>query len=151
MSAADGLVRNEEVAGATPATLTILRKAGRYKLAAPVSKTGSAPPRSEHYRRLPPLSTLNERKSYETRSPLSKPIALPSQLQTGASNPNQTDAATEPRCSIAKPIRRKTTIDRCLVAQKQSTRLITGRPRSVTARDNQIIAVRKHPRVAEED
>ena len=41
MSAADGLVRNEEVAGATPVTLTILRKAGRYKLAAPVSKTGS--------------------------------------------------------------------------------------------------------------
>ena len=41
MSAADGLVRNEEVAGATPATLTIW-KAGRYKLAAPVLKTGSA-------------------------------------------------------------------------------------------------------------
>jgi len=41
MSAADGLVRNEEVAGATPATLTIFWKAGRYKLAAPVSKTGS--------------------------------------------------------------------------------------------------------------
>src|SRR2546429_8076939 len=33
--------RNEEVAGATPATLTIW-KAGRYKLAAPVLKTGSA-------------------------------------------------------------------------------------------------------------
>ena len=30
-------------------------KAGRYKLAAPVSKTGSASPRSEHYRRLPPI------------------------------------------------------------------------------------------------
>ena len=55
MSAADGLVRNEEVAGATPATLTILRRAGRYKLAAPASKTGSALPRSEHYRRLPPI------------------------------------------------------------------------------------------------
>ena len=41
MSAADGLVRNEEVAGASPATLTILWKAGRYKLAAPVLKTGS--------------------------------------------------------------------------------------------------------------
>jgi hypothetical protein len=41
MSAADGLVRNEEVAGATPAILTIW-KAGRYKLAAPVLKTGSA-------------------------------------------------------------------------------------------------------------
>jgi hypothetical protein len=42
MSAADGLVRNEEDAGATPATLTIFWKAGRYKLAAPVLKTGSA-------------------------------------------------------------------------------------------------------------
>ncbi len=31
-------------------------KAGRYKLAAPVPKTGSASPRSEHYRRLPPSS-----------------------------------------------------------------------------------------------
>src|ERR1051325_1889561 len=30
-------------------------KAGRYKLAAPVSKTGSASPRSERYRRLPPV------------------------------------------------------------------------------------------------
>lgn len=56
MSAADGLVRNQEAAGATPATLTMLWKAGRYKLAAPVLKTGSASPRSEHYRRLPPSS-----------------------------------------------------------------------------------------------
>ena len=54
-SAADGLVRNEEDAGAIPATLTILRKAGRYKLAAPVSKTGPALPGREHYSRLPPL------------------------------------------------------------------------------------------------
>ncbi len=73
MSAADGLVRNQEAAGAcisrnelpapgnrlaglgkpTHATLTILWKAGRFKLAAPVLKTGSASPRSEHYRRLP--------------------------------------------------------------------------------------------------
>src|SRR5712672_1667868 len=30
-----------------------LGRAGRYKLAAPVSKTGSASPRSERYRRLP--------------------------------------------------------------------------------------------------
>ena len=64
MSVADGLAWNEEVAGASPVTLTIFRvtsetaraaviplnghltlatfwKAGRYKLAAPVSKTGS--------------------------------------------------------------------------------------------------------------
>jgi hypothetical protein len=37
------------------------RKAGRYKLAAPVSKTGSASPRSEHYRRLPPFLGLQVR------------------------------------------------------------------------------------------
>jgi len=42
MSATVGLVRNEEDASASLATLTISRKAGRYKLAAPVSKTGSA-------------------------------------------------------------------------------------------------------------
>ena len=41
--------------GASPTLAATLRKAGRYKLAAPVSKTGSAPPRSEHYRRLPPF------------------------------------------------------------------------------------------------
>ncbi len=35
-------VRNEEHASASLATLTLSRKAGRYKLAAPVSKTGSA-------------------------------------------------------------------------------------------------------------
>ena len=40
-------------------------KAGRYKLAAPVSKTGSASPRSEHYRRLPP--TINSWRFYGER------------------------------------------------------------------------------------
>jgi len=56
MSAGDGLVRNEEDGSAILSTLTILRKAGRYKLAALVSKTRSALPRSERYRRLPPIS-----------------------------------------------------------------------------------------------
>ena len=65
--------------GASPTLAANLRKAGRYKLAAPVSKIGSASPRSERYRRLPP-----------------------------------------------RP-----------VAQKQSTRLISERTRSVTARDDQ--------------
>ena len=52
MSVADGPVRSREAAGASPATLTSFHsasygsashfwKAGRYKLAAPVSKTGS--------------------------------------------------------------------------------------------------------------
>jgi hypothetical protein len=143
-----------------------LRKAGRYKLAAPVSKTGSALPRSERYRRLPPFLTttlkthehthipisifhwqsrpgespkanlarqkprpasdgrsvaararfislrrqstglqgpmaslifnpLNERKSHETRSPISKPVALPKELQTKSCNPNQTAREVE--------------------------------------------------------
>ena len=40
--------------GASPTLAANFWKAGRYKLAAPVSKTGSASPRSEHYRRLPP-------------------------------------------------------------------------------------------------
>ena len=42
MSAADGLVRNEEDGSAILSTLTILWKAGRYKLAALVSKTRPA-------------------------------------------------------------------------------------------------------------
>ena len=94
MSAADGLVRNEEVAGATPATLTISRKAGRYRLAAPVSKTGSGPTGdrsvTDAFRHLP---TLNERKSHETHSPLSKPIALSQELQTKSSHANPTNTA----------------------------------------------------------
>src|SRR5882724_9836183 len=40
--------------GASPTLAANFWKAGRYKLAALVSKTGSASPRSEHYRRLPP-------------------------------------------------------------------------------------------------
>src|SRR5882724_4655957 len=43
--------------GASPTLAANFWKAGRYKLAAPVSKTGSASPRSERYRRLPP--TIN--------------------------------------------------------------------------------------------
>lgn len=41
--------------GASPTLAANFWKAGRYKLAAPVSKTGSASPRSERYRRLPPI------------------------------------------------------------------------------------------------
>ena len=43
-SAADGLAWNEEVGSAILSTLTISRKAGRYKLAAPVLKTGPVQP-----------------------------------------------------------------------------------------------------------
>src|ERR1051325_5857848 len=112
-------------------------KAGRYKLAAPVSKTGSASPRSERYRRLPPgLLTLNQRNSHETRSPLPKPVALPQELQTQSSGPPHQAGEVEYRIPPGA-LRSETANQNCLVAQKQSTRLITGRPRSVTARDNQ--------------
>ena len=164
MSAADGLVRNEEVAGATPATLTILRKAGRYELAAPVLKTGSA--RAE-VGALPTPSailavfqqsttTVNERKSHETGHPLSKPIALSQELQTDSchSHPNADEAE---RCfSSHATVWFETATGTRLVAQKQSPRLITGRRRSVTCRDDQpsLAELRlgePSPRVAEED
>ena len=82
------------------------------------------------------FQTLNERKSHETRSALSKPITLSQELQTESRNANPTDAA-EARVPPREPVRRETTIYHRLVAQKQSARLITGRPRSVTARDDQ--------------
>jgi hypothetical protein len=67
-----------------------LWKAGRYKLAAPVPKTGSASPRRERYSRLPPYYlTLNQRKSHEARSPLPKSAALSQELQTKPCAPNQ--------------------------------------------------------------
>src|SRR5688572_14858712 len=88
MSVEDGLVRSEEDGSANLSTLTILRKAGRYKMAAPVLKTGSAQHRGR----------------------------------------GSTDAF------LHRP-----------VAQKQSARLISGRPRSVTALDDHF------PRVAEAD
>ena len=68
-------------------------KAGRYKLAALVSKTRSA--RAEvGDRRLPPdFQPLNERKSHETSPPLSKPVALPQELQTQSCPPHPSDQA----------------------------------------------------------
>jgi hypothetical protein len=48
-------LRNRPQVRFQPEQPILLWKAGRYKLAAPVSKTGSASPRSEHCRRLPPL------------------------------------------------------------------------------------------------
>src|SRR5436190_7496083 len=73
-------------------------KAGRYKLAAPVSKTGSA---HTEVGALPTPSAIlavcqhltatpNERKSYATRYPLPKPVALSQELQTRSSHPNPT-------------------------------------------------------------
>jgi hypothetical protein len=56
MSAADGLVRNEEVAGATPATLTISGRQADISWLHLSRKQDRQSPRSEHYRRLPPIS-----------------------------------------------------------------------------------------------
>src|SRR5687768_5434010 len=91
MSAADGLVRNEEAAGASPAALTISGMQGVISWLHLSRKQDRREPRSERYRRLPP-----------TFLPM----------------PCVTTASTR------------------LVAQKQSTRLITGRRRSVTCRDD---------------
>src|SRR2546427_3954846 len=59
-------------------------KAGRYKLAAPVSKTGSAQTRGRsitdafrHFGHVPTLNRNNQRKeTYATCYPLPKPVAL---------------------------------------------------------------------------
>ena len=96
--------------GASPTLAANFRKAGRYKLAAPVSKTGSALPRSErldsqfrHESVAPSIavryrepwsdafrqpSTINERKSHEVCSPLPKPVALSQELQTKSCPPH---------------------------------------------------------------
>ena len=74
--------------GASPTLAANLRKAGRYKLAAPVLKTGSA--RAE-VGALPTPSakslTRTERKAHETRHPLSKPSAPSQELQTKSAHP----------------------------------------------------------------
>ena len=92
MSAADGLVRNEEVAGATPATLTISgRQADISWLRLFRKQDRQCRGRSvtDAFRH---LLTLNERISHEARSPLSKSIALSQELQTKP-YPNQTGEA----------------------------------------------------------
>src|SRR6266576_423951 len=90
--------RKEEDAGASPATLTISgrqadtswlhlsRKQHRLK-----PEVGALPTPSSILavcQHLP--ATLNERKSYATRYPLPKPVALSQELQTRSSYPNPT-------------------------------------------------------------
>lgn len=58
MSAADGLVRNQEAAGATPATLTIFGRQADISWLHLSRKQNRREPRSEHYRRLPPINQL---------------------------------------------------------------------------------------------
>src|SRR5262249_28814489 len=105
-------------------------KAGRYKLAAPVSKTGPASPGSEHYRRLPPILSINPQPgvNYETRSPLSKPVALSQELQTGPAHPHPATAEVGRDFPPGASLWREAAFDSRPLAQKQSARPISGRP-----------------------
>ncbi len=136
MSAADGLVRNEEVAGASPATLTI--SDGWQSSNAPVPKTERASGlRGCNPYTIRQFSTLNKRNSHEICHPLPKPVAPSPELQSKSSHSNPTGTPTEPGVPSPKPLWIEAAINHRLVAQKKSTRLISGRPRSVTARDDQ--------------
>ena len=105
-------------------------------LAAPVPKTGSAWPRSERYRRLPPILTPKERRSHETGHALPKPVALSQELQTKSSNANSANTA-QPGGPPGQSVWLEAANNRRPVAQKQSTRPISERTWSVTARDDQ--------------
>src|SRR5437667_5366636 len=98
MSAADGLPRKEEDGSAILSTLTISgrqadtswlhlsRKQDRLK-----PEVGALPTPSSILAVCQHLTaTLNERKSYATRDPLPKPVALSQELQTRSSHPNPT-------------------------------------------------------------
>src|SRR5438552_13785607 len=118
-------------------------KAGRYKLAAPVSKTGSAhtevgalPTPSSIlavYQNL--TATSKERKSYATCYPIPKPVALPQELQTKSCHSHPTGPEAELHFSSNATVRFETATGTRFVAQQQSTRPITGRRRIVTCRD----------------
>src|SRR5205814_107895 len=81
--------------------------------------------------------TLNERKSYATCYPLPKPVALSQELQTKPCHSDPTGHEAELHFSSDATVWFKAAIGTCPVAQEQSARLISGRPRSVTARDDQ--------------
>ena len=103
--------------------------------ACPENRIGSNP-RSERYRRPPPILTLNERKAHEDRSPSSKPVALSPELQATSSHSHSAHRKAEHRFPSGETVWLETAIDHRLVAQKQSLRSITGRSRSVTCRDD---------------
>src|SRR3954462_10888731 len=80
-----------------------LRKAGRYKLAAPCleNRTGTTGARAL----LAPsakILTLNERRSHEASYSISKHIALSQELQAKSINPNQTFDEVEIRVSTGR-------------------------------------------------
>ena len=95
-------------------------------------------------------------KSYATYHPLPKPVALSQELQTESCHPNPTGREAELHFSSDATVWFKAAIGTRLVAQEQSARLISGRPRSVTARDDQPLLSELQldepiPRVAETD
>jgi hypothetical protein len=100
-----------------------LRKAGRYKLAAPVPKTGLAHTRGRSITDAVALvkagfmlpsrrataqpansKTQNERKSHETHCSLSKPVALSQELQTSSHHANPADRKGEYRFPPGAPV-----------------------------------------------
>ena len=92
MSAVDGLVRSQEDAGATPATLTIPGRQADISwlhLSRKLDLHRRGRSITDAFRH---FLTPNQRKSHEARSSLSKPIALSQELQT-KSYPNQAGEA----------------------------------------------------------
>jgi hypothetical protein len=137
MSAADGLAWNEEDGSAILSTLTI---SGRQ---ADISWLHLSRKQDRHCRGRSITDAFRqhqpkERKRYETSYALSKPVALSQELQTGAHDPHPAvaGAKVEIRIPAARSGTETGNANRP-VAQKQSTRLISGRMRSVTARDDQ--------------
>ena len=82
-------------------------------------------------------STINRRKCHETRDSLSNPTTLPKELQTNSNHPHSTGSKSGRVISPGSAIRCQTATGNRPVAQKQSTRLICERTRSVTARADQ--------------
>ena len=138
MSAADGLPRKEEDGSAILSTLTISGRQADTSWLHLSRKQDRLKPRSEHYRRLPPTLNPQRKESYETCHPLPKPVALSKELQTTSSHPNPTGHEAELHFSADATVWFKTATETRLVAQEQSARLISGRPRSVTARDDHL-------------
>src|SRR5439155_4253652 len=69
----------------------------------------------------------HERSSHETCNSLPKPIAPSPELQTKAGHSNPTNWEAESRVPPREPVWLKAAINHRPVAQKQSTRPITGR------------------------
>src|SRR5438445_10199126 len=145
MSAADGLPRKEEDGSAILSTLTISgrqadtswlhlsRKQDRLK-----PEVGALPTPSAILAACQHLTATPQRKeTYATCYPLPKPVALSQELQTKSCHSHPTDHEAELHLSSDATVWFKAAIGTRLVAQEQSARLISGRPRSVTARDDQ--------------